>query len=85
MSPKGSTLVTDDNVAIYSSDGREPPLNVIPLSSIANATLDRDESFISDSVITLETDDGEFHAFPVSSEMDRDELFFKAIEKKLKQ
>ena len=82
---EGFYFVTDDKVAIYSSDGRDPALTIVPLLSVVNATLDRDESFFEDSVITLETDGGEFHAFPVSSELGRDQMFFDAIEKQRKE
>jgi hypothetical protein len=77
---EGFYLVTDSKVAIYSDDGRDPALTVIPFDQIASAEIERDESFIGDSYIMLETIDGEYQAFPVSSEQGRDVLFFKAIE-----
>jgi hypothetical protein len=79
----GFYLVTDTKVAIYSEDGRDPPLTVIGFDEIATAELMRNESFIDDSMISIETKEDEYHAFPVSSEYDRDTLFFKAIEKHL--
>lgn len=77
---EGFYLVTDSSVAIYSEDGREPALTVIPFSDIASAELLRNESFFEDSYITIETTDDQYHAFPVSSEFNRDQLFFDAIQ-----
>ena len=76
----GFYLVTNTNVAIYAEDGRETPLSVIPLKTVIDAQLDRDESFLEDSWISLETKAGDYYTFPVSSEFDRDELFFEAIQ-----
>jgi hypothetical protein len=76
---EGFYLVTDSSVAIYSEDGRDPALTVIPFASIASAELTRNESFFEDSYISIETTDDQYHAFPVSSEFDRDQRFFDAI------
>ena len=76
----GFYFVSDQKVVIYMEDGRETPLTAIPFDKIEQLDLFRDESFLNDSEITIETSDGDFFAFPVSSEFDRDEAFFKAIE-----
>ncbi len=77
---EGFYFVSDKKVVIYIEDGRESPLTAIPFSEIADAQLSRDESFFMDSQITLETNHGEFIAFPVSSEFDRDQSFFDVIQ-----
>ncbi len=82
---EGFYLVTDKKVAIYSNDGRDPALTVIPFDQIASAEIERDESFIGDSYIMLETIDGDYQAFPVSSEQGRDKLFFKVIEENIEE
>jgi hypothetical protein len=76
----GFYFVSDQKVVIYIEDGRELPLTAIPLDKIEHVELSRDESFLNDSEITIETTDGDYFAFPVSSEFDRDEAFFRAIE-----
>ncbi len=79
---EGFYFVSDRKVAIYIDDGRESPLTAIEFNQIANVEIFRDESFFDDSQITIETTDGDFFAFPVSSEFDRDQHFFDAIETK---
>ncbi len=80
---EGFYFVSDRKVAIYIEDGRETPLISVAFDDIASANISRDESFFEDSQIMIETTDGELIAFPVSSEFDRDEAFFKAIEEKI--
>lgn len=75
----GFYLVSDTSVVIYIEDGRAEPLQVIPFGDIENADLYRETSFIEDSEIMIETKDGNFVAFPVSSEYDRDQQFYDAI------
>ena len=75
----GFYLVTDTKLAIYCEDGRETPLTVLEFKDIATADLSRDESFFEDSRISIETKSGEFYSVPVSSEFDRDKLFFEVI------
>ena len=81
---EGFYFVSDKKVVIYIEDGRESPLTAIPFDKIADAQLSRDESFFMDSQITLETKDGEFIAFPVSSEFDRDQAFFDVIQDEIR-
>lgn len=79
----GFYLVTETKVAIYTEWEGEGELSIIKLSDIDIAELERDESFLNDSYINLETKDGEYYSFPVSSEHDRDEMFFDAIKSKV--
>ncbi len=81
----GFYLVTETKVSIYSEDGREPPLTVVKFDEIADIDFSRDESFLGDSVIGIDTKDGEYHTFPVSSEHDRDKKFFEAIRSNVPQ
>ncbi len=76
-------LVTDSKVSIYVKEGAPPPLQVISFDEIASAELSRDESFVYDSQIMLELKNGDYVSFPVSSEYDRDEAFFRKIEKSI--
>ena len=78
---EGFYLVTETKVAIYIGEA-SPPLTVIPLNEIKTAELMRDESTLGDSYIAIQTKNGDYHAFPVSSEFDRDQLFFKEIQMK---
>lgn len=52
---------------------------------IVSAEIDRSDSFIEDSTITLTLDDDSVVTFPVSTEMDRDKLFHETIEKSIKR
>ena len=74
-------LATDSKICVHIEDGREVPLQIIEFPEIESAELDRDESFINDSEITVELKNGEHVSFPVSSEFNRDEDFFAHIQK----
>jgi len=78
----GYYFVSDRKVVIYRQDSL-PPLLKIAFDEIASARLVRDISFLNDSFITLELNNGEIVLFPVSSERDRDQLFFDEIQKHL--
>lgn len=73
----GFSYVSDRKVVVYSL-ADTPPLIAVPFEAIQNVTLERDESFVTDSIIMLETEDS-FIRFPVSSEKNRDVGFYEAI------
>jgi hypothetical protein len=82
---EGMYFVTDQHVVIYREDvGMQPDLQ-IPYHEIQQADLHRDTSFVVDSMIELTLDDGSVVAFPVSSEMDRDEKFFDVIDQRIQR
>lgn len=74
---EGFTYVSDQKVVSYDPEG-EPPLVATEYRDIRDLELERDESFLGDSLITLETEDS-YIVIPVSSEMDRDVEFYEAI------
>lgn len=76
----GFYFVSDRGVAVYSDETGDKPLIKIPFDQIADADLVRDESFLGDSEITLKLKAGNPVSFPVSSEGDKDERFFEAIQ-----
>lgn len=78
----GFYFVSDRRVVIYSTFYTNGPLFSIPFNTIRDVELIRDTSFIIDSEITLIMDDNEI-TFPVSSEHDRDQDFFKVIQNHL--
>jgi hypothetical protein len=75
----GFYFVSDKRVVIYVQEAGDTPLTVVPFDAIENTELYRNESFFEDSQITLYLKDGQIVSFPVSSEYDRDEHFYKAI------
>jgi hypothetical protein len=79
----GFYFVSDRKVAIYAEEAGETPLTAVSFDQIVDAHLVRDTSFIDDSEIVLELDDGRVLPFPVSSERDRDILFHEAIVRRL--
>ncbi len=81
---QGFYFVSNKKVVVYTDDGRAEPAIVIDFDNIANAEIIRNESFFEDSQITIETKDGQYVAFPVSSEFDRDQLFCDAISEHVK-
>ncbi len=77
----GFYFVSDRRVVIYSEYANGDALTSVGFDEINGLTLSRDTSFINDSQIYLELNDGTMLSFPVSSENDGDERFFEAIKK----
>jgi hypothetical protein len=79
----GFYFVSDRKVAVYLQGTGDSPLTKIPFDQIAEADLYRNESFFEDSEITLRLKDGQIISFPVSSEYERDQQFFDAIQDRI--
>lgn len=75
---EGFYLVTPSKVVVYKQMAATK-LRVVPMDEIVSADLYRETSFFIDSTITLELEDGSVVTFPVSSDRDGDEAFFKVI------
>ncbi len=75
---EGFCFVSDRKAAVYSRDV-EPPLTVMHFDEIADVTLYRDDSFLVDSEIIVELNDGRPVSLSVSSETDGDVRFFEAL------
>jgi len=73
------SFLSDRRVGMY-VEGAVTPLVTISLDDVENVWLDRDTSFWVDSVITVLARDGRELWFPVSSEEDGDQRFFRALE-----
>ena len=80
----GFYFVSDQRVVIYSTVTDGDPLTLIPFDEIAEVEIYRNESFLMDSEITLTMQDEAILSFPVSSEYDRDQMFFEAIQERVK-
>ncbi|MCA9311603.1 MAG: hypothetical protein KDA21_10385 [Phycisphaerales bacterium] len=78
----GFYYVSDRKVVVYDDDF-SPALTSIPFAQIRSVDLSRDTSFMIDSTIFLELDDGRTISFPVSSEEDGDVRFTSAIEDRI--
>lgn len=74
---EGFTYVSDQKVVVYDPEV-EPPLATINYGDIKELDFERDESFLGDSIITVEVG-GSYIFIPVSSERDRDVDFYEAI------
>ena len=79
----GFYFVSDKKVAIYAQAAGGSPLRVVRFAEIADLDLYRDQSFFTDSRITLELNDGRPVSFPVSSEAGGDQRFFDAIKSRV--
>jgi len=75
----GFYFVSDKKVVVY-NETHVTPLTIVRFDEIEDMDIYRDESFFTDSEITLDLSDGRPIAFPVSSEQGRDERFFQTIE-----
>ena len=75
---KGLYFLTEKKLVIYSEEWSEPAI-IISYQEILNVNIERDESFLVDSYIEVESTDGYVYGFPMSSEKGRDNLFFEYI------
>ena len=80
----GMYFVTDQNVVAYNNLWEEPE-TIIPFETIDSISVDYDDSFLEDSYIFIRTLDGLEVTFPVSSERNRDKIFYKFIRKRLSE
>jgi hypothetical protein len=69
--------VSDQKVVVYDPEG-EPPLVTIDYGDIQGLEFTRNESFLLDSVIAVETEDS-YELILVASEKGRDVEFYEAI------
>lgn len=76
----GFYFVSSKKVAVYSQQTGDEPLTAIPFEEIEDVDLYRNESFFEDSEITVYLKNGRIVSFPVSSEFDRDQQFYEAIQ-----
>ncbi|MDF1798775.1 MAG: hypothetical protein P1V81_06340 [Planctomycetota bacterium] len=76
---EGFYFVSDRNLVLY-MDAWEEPETIIPLTSIVRLEPSFDDSYLTDSSVTIETDFGLVATFPLSSEGQRDRDFVRAIE-----
>jgi len=68
---EGFYYASDQKVGIFVA-ANDTPLTLIPFGTIRAVHLKRNESFLTDSSITILTNSNEISHFPVSSEMDLD-------------
>ncbi|MCG8405611.1 MAG: hypothetical protein MI923_10480 [Phycisphaerales bacterium] len=80
----GFYLLTDRKVIIYSQYYYGDPAWVIPFSEIADLSVNYDDSFWADSLISITLTDETVATFPVSSEAGGDKRFYNALMKKWK-
>ena len=79
----GFYFVSNLKVLVYAQGEGNEPMQAIPFDQIENAEIYRNDSFFQDSEITLYLQDDEIISFPVSSEFDRDQKFFDAIQSRI--
>jgi hypothetical protein len=80
----GFYFVSDRKVVVYIADAAVPATKV-PFAKITAAEIDRSDSMLEDSTITLTLADDSVVSFPVSNEQDRDKLFHDTIQKSIKR
>lgn len=78
----GSYLLTDRHLIVY-CDAWEQPLEKYPYTQVVDATLERDESFFTDSHLTVILAEGFETSFPLSSEKNGDERFLEKLEEQM--
>ena len=81
---EGFYFVSDRKVVVYIEDAAVPATKV-PFARIAAAAIERTDSVLEDSTITLTLTDDSVVSFPVSNELDRDKLVHETIEKSIKR
>jgi hypothetical protein len=78
----GFYFVSDRKVVAYNQDA-VTPLTIVAFDQIEDLQLQRDTSFLTDSEVHLTLKDGSPVSFPLSSELDRDQAFFEAIQRSI--
>lgn len=78
----GLYILTNEHVILYVAEWDEPKLKM-NYSEIDFIDIDYDDSFLNDSFITIENEQGLMVKFPVSSEKGRDHDFFNYLQKKV--
>ena len=81
---EGFYFVSDRKVVVYIADAAMPATKV-PFAKIAAAEIERSDSSLVDSTITLKLTDDSVVSFPVSTELDRDKMMHETIEKSIKR
>lgn len=77
----GFYLVTDSHLIVYSNEWEEPA-SKIPFDEIVALSVEYDDSFFNDTMVTVETSSEMEITFPISSDMGRDKLFVKYLKEK---
>ncbi|MFT6243695.1 MAG: hypothetical protein ACJA0U_001945 [Salibacteraceae bacterium] len=80
----GIYALTDQRLIIYCQEWDDPEA-IIEFDDIVNLNIEYDDSFLTDSFITVETDYEMIVEFPVSSEKGRDKQFFQYLEQKVRE
>lgn len=75
-------LLTDKHLILYIEEWEDPKM-IIEFDAIDFVHVEYDKSFLNDSFITVETNDGAYVEFPVSSEKGRDYDFFTYLQEKV--
>ncbi len=77
-------FLSDRKLVLQSEEWQQPSI-LLKFHDIAELDIYRDQSFFSDSTIFVTTHAGEEYAFPLSSEKDLDERFYKALKAKVNE
>ena len=80
----GLYMLTNEHLTVYLAEWDEPEL-IIEFSEIDFIDIEYDDSFLTDSYVTVETEYGLVVEFPVSSEKGRDHDFFDYLQKKVEK
>ncbi len=80
----GMYALTDHHLILYSTQWSEPE-TVIGFEEISYLDVDYDDSFLTDSYVLVETEDGMTVEFPLSSERGRDKEFYNLLSKKVEE
>ena len=78
----GIFILTDKHLILYVDEWNNPK-TIIDFSEINYLDIQYDDSFLNDSFIIVESENGFSYEFPVSSELGRDKKFFEALQQKV--
>lgn len=80
----GIYALTDQHLIVYSNQLSQPEL-IIEFGEIITHEIVYDDSFFNDSYVTVETEDGLWVEFPLSSEKGRDKQFYTLLTRKVEE
>jgi hypothetical protein len=80
---EGMYFLTDRRLVLYSNQW-DPPARRIPFEEIREASIQYEDSWLEDSIVTLEVEGDDILEFPLSSEGGGDRRFYSELERRRK-
>lgn len=78
---EGMYFVTRDKLVVYCKEWEDPAF-IVKYDNMSDLEIEYNDGFLEDSYMYVETVEGDYISFPVSSEKGRDKVFYNYVRKK---